>query len=61
MLKLDIEESLNVKNWCLHLRDFLSCLGFYEAWLFREIGNCKISLPLVKQRIKDKVFLMFRY
>ena len=35
------------------MKDVLCKLGFYEVWLFQEVGHCKIFPSLVKQRIKD--------
>ena len=53
LLKSDLDEHPNVKNWCSMLRDMLGNLGFYEAWLFQDVGDSKTFLSLVKQRIKD--------
>ena len=30
------------KNWCTLLKDLLSNLGFYDAWLFQDVGNVNI-------------------
>lgn len=54
MLKSDIDQRPNIKNWCSLLRDLLCRLGFHDAWLFQDVGNSNIFLSLVKQRLKDQ-------
>ena len=54
LLKSNLDACPNVKNWCSRLRDMLGNLGFYEVWLFQDVGNSKCFLSLVKQRLKDQ-------
>ena len=49
----DCERFPQKKNWCSLLRDLLCTLGFYEVWLFQDVGNEKLFLSNVKQRLKD--------
>ena len=49
----DCERYPNKKSWCSLLRDLLSSLGFYEVWLFQDVGNDKLFLANVKQRLHD--------
>jgi len=53
MLKSDIENRQNVKNWCSLVRNLLCELGFYDAWLAQSVGNVNMFLSLAKQRLKD--------
>jgi len=43
----------NKITWCSLLKDLLGNLGFYEAWLFQDVGNDKVFISNVKQRIND--------
>ena len=54
MLCQDILDKPNVKNWCSLLRNLLYSLGFQEIWYFQTVGNTKLFLSLVKQRINDQ-------
>ena len=53
MLIIDMEEHPNKPNWCSLTKDLLCSLGLYDAWFYQEIGNVKLFLCLVKQRLKD--------
>ena len=35
----DVEINQNTTNWVSKLKDLLSTLGFYEAWLNHGVGN----------------------
>jgi hypothetical protein len=54
LLKQDITDNPSRKNWCSFLRDLLCILGFHEVWLFQTIGDPKLFLINVKQRLKDQ-------
>ena len=41
------------KNWCTLLKDLLSNLGFYDAWLFQDVGNVNIFISALRQRLSD--------
>jgi len=51
---IDCENNINVKNWCSLLTQLLCTLGFYEVWLFQEVGNVSVFLFNVKQRLSDQ-------
>jgi len=53
LLRSDIETQPNCVNWCSLVRDLISTLGFYEIWLYLDVGNVKVFLFNVKQRIRD--------
>ena len=40
--------------WASLVRNLLCNLGFYEVWLNREVGDEKIFLKIVKQRLHDQ-------
>ena len=52
LLKSDLDEHPNVKNWCSMLRDMLGNLGFYEAWLFQDVGDSKTFIHLSNRELK---------
>ncbi|KAL4240483.1 hypothetical protein ACF0H5_001275 [Mactra antiquata] len=52
-LKSDSEKYPNKVNWCTLLKQLLSTLGFYEVWLFQDIGHTDIFLNNVKVRLRD--------
>ena len=54
LLKIDCENNIRVKNWCSLLKQLLCTLGFYEVWLFQEVGNASVFLSYVKQRLSDQ-------
>ena len=54
LLKNDCENNIRVKNWCSLLKQLLCTLGFYEIWLFQEVGNASVFLYNVKQRLSDQ-------
>ena len=54
LLKNDCENNIRVKNWCSLLKQLLCTLGFYEVWLFQEVGNVSVFLSNVKQRLSDQ-------
>ena len=41
------------KNWCTLFKDLLSNLGFYDAWLFQDVGNVNIFISALRQRLSD--------
>ena len=43
-----------MKNWFSLLKQLLCTLGFYEVWLFQEVGNASVILYNVKQRLSDQ-------
>ena len=53
MLKNDLELFPNKINWCTLVKDLLCTLGFYDAWLFQNVGDEKVFLFQVKQRLND--------
>ena len=54
LLKNDCENNIRVKNWCSLLKQLLCSLGFYEVWLFQEVGNASVFLSYVIQRLSDQ-------
>ena len=42
LLKNEFEVHQNIVNWCSQLKNILSSLGFYEAWLQQSVGNNEI-------------------
>ena len=52
-IKNDSEASVHKKNWVTYVRDLLSSLGFYEVWLAQGVGDIKLFMNLLKQRISD--------
>ena len=53
MLCEDILDRPTCKNWCSLLRDMLFTLGFADVWYSHNVGNVKLFLMSVKQRLKD--------
>ena len=53
MLKHD-HELKNHVNWSSLLKDLLCGLGFYDVWLSQTVGDAKLFLNIVKQRINDQ-------
>ena len=51
MLVNDCNIHPNKITWCSLLEDLLGNLGFYEAWLFQDVGNDKVFIPNVKHRL----------
>ena len=41
------------KNWASVVKNLLSSLGFYEAWLHQGVGDESLFLNQVKQRLRD--------
>ena len=54
LLKSDCDRYPNRKNWCTFLTELLCNLGFYQGWLFQDVGQPKIFLLNVKHRLKDQ-------
>ena len=52
-LLADCEHNRNVKNWAAHVRTLLSNLGFHEVWLNQGVGNIKLFLNILQERLKD--------
>jgi len=42
-----------VVNWASKVKGLLSKLGFYEVWLAQGVGNYKLFLSKLNQRIRD--------
>ena len=38
-------------NWCSLLKQLLQSLGFLDTWEYQTVGNSKLFLMLVKQKI----------
>ena len=49
----DIEENDRQINWALLVKRLLSNLGFYEVWLQQNVGDVKVFLSVVKERLQD--------
>ena len=49
----DIEEKNRKINWALLVKRLLSNLGFYEVWLQQNVGDVKVFLSVVKERLQD--------
>ena len=41
------------KNWASLVKNVLSSLGFYEAWLHQGFGDDSLFINQVKQRLRD--------
>ena len=54
MLFEDILDRPNCKNWCSLLRDMLFTLGLADVWYSQNVGNVKLFLMSVKQKLKDQ-------
>ena len=52
----DIEENDRKINWALLVKRLLSNLGFYEVWLQQNVGDVKVFLSVVKERLQDIFF-----
>ena len=48
-----IEVRPNKLTWATQVRDLLARYGFYHVWLQHSVGNPKLFLQAVKQRIHD--------
>ena len=44
MLKSDSDTYPSRKSWCALLKQLLGNLGYYEVWLFQEVGHVKLFL-----------------
>jgi len=60
MLFQDILDKPNTKIWCSLLRDLLCTLGFADASYVQSVGNNKLFLSLIMQRIKDQFLQNWR-
>ena len=49
----DIEENDRKINWALLVKRLFSNLGFYEVWLQQNVGDVKVFLSVVKERLQD--------
>ena len=49
----DIEENDREINWALLVKRLLSNLGFYEVWLQQNVGDVKVFLSVVKERLRE--------
>ena len=52
----DVQVNHNRKNWCSLLRDTLFNLGFADACISQTVGDSKLFLLLIKQRVKDHFY-----
>ena len=43
----------NKSNWASKVRDLLCNLGFNHVWLSQDVGNEKLFINSVKQRVRD--------
>jgi hypothetical protein len=41
------------KNWCTLLKDLLSNLGYYDAWLFQDVVNKNLFILVVRKILSD--------
>ena len=53
MLKSDSDTYPSRKSWCALLKQLLGNLGYYEVWLFQEVGHVKLFLLNVKERLNN--------
>ena len=53
MLVNDFNTRPNKVSWVKSLPDLMGELGFLEAWIQQNVGDERIFLSLVKQRLKD--------
>lgn len=51
----DIIVNPNIVNWFLLTRDLLCTLGFYDAWLFQNVGDVKLFLLNIKRTFKGPI------
>ena len=56
----DTLDKPNCTNWASLLRDLLYRLGFSEVWYHQTVGDIKLFLHLVKQRIHDQFLQNWR-
>ena len=49
----DLNTYPNKVSWVKLIRNLLGELGFMEAWLNQSVGDVKLFLYIVKQRLKD--------
>lgn len=52
----DIETKPNInmiKNWASLLKNSLSNLGFLHVWLSQGVGDIKLFIAVLKQRLTD--------
>lgn len=52
----DIEANQRTTNWAALVRKLLCNLGFYDVWLQQGVGDTKLFLNIVKQRLRDQFF-----
>jgi len=53
LLKNDFENNQNKANWCSQVKALLCSLGFQDVWIMQGVGNVKLFLLTVNQRLKD--------
>ena len=54
MMLRDLEINARKINWASLVRNLLSNLGFFEVWLNQGVGDVKLFLTMLRQRIKDQ-------
>ena len=54
MMLRDLEINDRKINWASLVRNLLSNLGFFEVCLNQEVGDVKLFLTMLRQRIKDQ-------
>ena len=50
----DIDSNARIINWVSLVRHLLYSLGFNDVWLFQGVGDNKVFLSIVKQRLHDQ-------
>ena len=50
----DIDSNARIINWVSLVRHLLYRLGFNDVWLFQGVGDNKVFLSIVKQRLHDQ-------
>ena len=54
MMLRDLEINARKINWASLVRNLLSNLGFFAVWLNQGVGDVKLFLTMLRQRIKDQ-------
>ena len=53
ILLLDVEENNRAVNLVYVVKQLRFSLGFGQVWIQQGVGDCQISLSVLKQRLKD--------
>ena len=49
----DIENNPEKINWAVLVRNLLGSLGFNEVWIQQSVGDEKLFMLILKQRLND--------